>query len=35
MAFGGDYVIRFFGKFIGCPNDADLAVCLGISLVVR
>ena len=31
----GDYVMSFFSKFVNCPVDRDMSICMGISVVVR
>ena len=35
FSFVGDTLLGFFSKFIGCPNNDDLSVCMGVSMVVR
>lgn len=35
FTFVGDGILSIFSKFINCPNNDDLSVCLGVSLVVR
>lgn len=35
MTLFGDKIINFFSKFINCPTDSDLTICLGLSLIVR
>ena len=32
--FFGDVLIKAFANLIGCPNNEELAMCLGISLIV-
>jgi hypothetical protein len=35
FTFVGDHILSIFSKFIDCPNNNDLSVCLGVSLIVR
>lgn len=35
FTFVGDHILTIFSKFIDCPNNNDLSVCLGVSLIVR
>lgn len=35
FTFVGDGILSVFSKFIDCPNNDDLSVCLGVSLIVR
>ena len=35
MSVMGDSIIKVFARMINCPTEADVSVCLGVSLVVR
>lgn len=35
FTFFGDGILSVFSKFINCPNNNDLSVCLGVSLIAR
>ena len=35
MTMYGDTVIGFFSKFVNCPDNEDLSICMGISLIAR
>lgn len=35
MTMYGDSVIGFFSKFVNCPDNEDLSICMGISLIAR
>jgi hypothetical protein len=35
FTFFGDHILSIFSKFLDCPNNNDLSVCLGVSLIVR
>ena len=35
MILYGDTIINIFSKFINCPNNEHLSICIGISLIVR
>ena len=35
MTLWGDSLISFFSKFLNCPTDSDISICLGLSLIVR
>lgn len=35
FTFVGDHILSIFSKFLDCPNNNDLSVCLGVSLIVR
>lgn len=35
MTLFGDSIVNIFSKFVNCPDNEDLSICMGISLIAR